>query len=109
MSESVKNMPVSILRRLRNKAQAEGRNAQDLLRYYAIERFLYRLSKSSHADRFVLKGALVFLAWGINLPRPTRDIDLRGFVSSNVETMCSMVQDICLTSVVADGIDIGCR
>ncbi len=103
MSESVTNLPISILRRLRNKAQTEGRNAQDLLRYYAIERFLYRLSQSPHADQFVLKGALVFLAWGIDFPRPTRDIDLRGSVSIDVETMRRIAQDICLTPVVADG------
>jgi predicted nucleotidyltransferase component of viral defense system len=105
VSESAKNLPISILRRLRNKAQAEGHNAQDLLRYYAIERFLYRLSQSPHANRFVLKGALTFLAWGIDFSRSTRDIDLRGFVVGDVETMCSIVQDICLTPVVADGMD----
>ncbi|MBX7237317.1 MAG: nucleotidyl transferase AbiEii/AbiGii toxin family protein [Caldilineales bacterium] len=103
MSESVKNLPISILSRLRNKAQAEGRNAQDMLRYYAIERFLYRLSQSDHSDRFVLKGALIFLTWGIDLPRPTRDIDLRGFTAIDVETICSMMREICLTPVVSDG------
>lgn len=103
MSESVKNLPVSILRRLRNRAQAEGRNAQDLLRYYAIERFLYRLSQSPHVDQFVLKGALIFLAWGIDFPRPTRDIDLRGSASIDVEAMRRIVQDICQIPVIADG------
>jgi predicted nucleotidyltransferase component of viral defense system len=103
VTESIKNLPISILQRLRNKAQAEGRNAQDLLRYYAIERFLYRLSQSRHAEQFVLKGALIFLAWGIDFPRPTRDIDLRGSALTDVETMCRVVQDICLTPVVADG------
>lgn len=103
MTESIKNLPISVLQRLRNKAQAEGRNAQDFLRYYAIERFLYRLSQSRHAEQFVLKGALIFLAWGIDFPRPTRDIDLRGSVLTDVETMRRIVQDICLTPVVADG------
>ncbi len=103
MSESVTNLPISILGRLRNKAQTEGRNAQDLLRYYAIERFLYRLSQSPHADQFVLKGALIFLAWGIDFPRPTRDIDLRGSAAIDAETMRRIVQDICITPVAADG------
>lgn len=103
MSESVANLPISILHRLRNKAQVEGRNAQDLLRYYAIERFLYRLSQSSHAEQFVLKGALIFLAWGIHFPRSTRDIDLRGSAAIDIETTRRIVQDICLTPVVADG------
>ena len=105
MSETAKNAPASILHRLRNKARAEGRNAQDLLRYYAIERFLYRLSQSAHAERFVLKGALIFLAWGLDFPRPTRDIDLAGFVAGDVETMRSIMQDVCRTPVFADGME----
>lgn len=100
---STKNLPVSVLRRLRNKAAAEGRNAQDLLRYYAIERFLYRMAQSPHADRFVLKGALVFLTWGIDLQRPTRDIDLGGFTTSDMEVIRRMIQDICLQPVADDG------
>jgi len=105
VSETAKNAPASILHRLRNKARAEGRNAQDLLRYYAIERFLYRLSQSAHAERFVLKGALIFLAWGLDFPRPTRDIDLAGFVAGDVETMRSIMQDVCRTPVFADGME----
>ena len=30
---------------------------------YALERLLYRLSLSRHAERFVLKGAMLFSAW----------------------------------------------
>jgi hypothetical protein len=91
VSKPVKNSPRSILAQLRHKAQGEGRNVQHLLRYYAIERFLYRLAQSPYADRFVLKGALIFLAWGIDLPRPTRDIDLRGVVPNDVATTCDRV------------------
>jgi ABC-type branched-subunit amino acid transport system substrate-binding protein len=53
VSESAKNLPISILRRLRNKAQAEGRNAQDLLHYYAIEAFVGHWSSGQswkHSD-----------------------------------------------------------
>jgi hypothetical protein len=34
-----------------------------LLTRYAIERLLYRLSTSSHHDRFVLKGAMLVTTW----------------------------------------------
>jgi len=34
-----------------------------MLAQYAIERFPYRLSKSRLADRFVLKGAMLFRVW----------------------------------------------
>ena len=47
-----------------------------VLTRFAVERFLYRLSRSPHADRFVLKGALLLLAWLGETLRPTRDADL---------------------------------
>jgi len=45
-----------------------------------LERFLYRLSRSAHSDRFVLKGALVMLTWPSAPARATRDIDLRALL-----------------------------
>jgi hypothetical protein len=39
-----KNLEASILRRLLNQAQESGRPFNELLQYFAIERFLYRLS-----------------------------------------------------------------
>jgi predicted nucleotidyltransferase component of viral defense system len=105
MSEHVVNLPVSVLHRLRNKARAEGRNPQEVLRYYAIERFLYRLAQSDYAEQFVLKGALIFLAWGLDLARPTRDIDLAGFAPANVETVSRIMREVCRTAVIADGME----
>jgi predicted nucleotidyltransferase component of viral defense system len=105
MSEHVVNLPVSVLHRLRNKARAEGRNPQEILRYYAIERFLYRLAQSDYAEQFVLKGALIFLAWGLDLARPTRDIDLAGFAPANVETVSRIMREVCRTAVIADGME----
>jgi len=43
-----------------------------ILTRYAAERFLYRLSKSRHAERFVLKGAMLLVAWLGDMIRPTR-------------------------------------
>ena len=42
---------------------------------YALERLLYRLSKSAHRQRFVLKGAMLFATWVAAPFRPTRDLD----------------------------------
>lgn len=55
----VKNVVVSILARLRNHAESIGASFQHVLQQYAIERFLYRISKSKHAESVVLKGALL--------------------------------------------------
>ena len=46
---------------------------------YAVERLLYRISRSSQSDRFVLKGAMLFRAWTGSLHRPTQDVDLLGY------------------------------
>ena len=58
------------------KARETGRPFGELLQYFAMERFLYRLSKSRYADHFVLKGALMLNVWQAPLTRPTMDIDL---------------------------------
>lgn len=57
------NIAASVHARLMNLARAEGRSFNDLLQFYAIERFLYRLSRSDHAAKFVLKGALLLRVW----------------------------------------------
>lgn len=58
-----KNLAASIRERLRQRAAADGRPFDEVLTYFAIERFLFRLSKTQHRDRFVLKGALMLPLW----------------------------------------------
>ena len=77
-----KDLAASVRQRLQNKAQATGRPFQELFEYFAMERFLYRLSQSSHADKFVLKGALLFTTWNAVSSRATRDIDFLARTSS---------------------------
>lgn len=72
------NIAASVHPRLMNLARAEGRSFNDLLQFYAMERFLYRLSRSDHAVKFVLKGALLLRVWDPAAYRTTRDIDLLG-------------------------------
>ncbi len=103
MNTEIKNLPASIHGRLRNNAKEKGRPFQEILQYYANERFLYRLAQSKHANSFVLKGALIFFAWGIPLERPTRDIDLRGFTLNSLENLTEIIQEICTQPVKPDG------
>ena len=72
------NLALSIRQRLLNKARETGRPFNDMLQYFAIERFLYRLAKSPHAGKFILKGAVMFTAWQAPGSRPTMDIDFLG-------------------------------
>jgi hypothetical protein len=69
------NVAASVRARLLNRAKTEARSLDELLQYYAMERFLYRLSRSPYADRFVLKGAMMFRIWGGAATRATKDID----------------------------------
>ena len=78
MAKNLKNMAASVHQRLLNKARESSRPFNELLQHFAIERFIYRLSKSPHADRFILKGALMFSVWSGPASRPTMDIDLLG-------------------------------
>ena len=55
---AVKNLPASVLDRLRNQAKAEGITFQMALQLFFQEEFLRRLSVSPYADNLVLKGGM---------------------------------------------------
>ncbi len=63
MSRELRNVGASVRARLLARARAEKADYQILLTRYALERLLYRLSVSNHRDRFVLKGAMLFVTW----------------------------------------------
>lgn len=67
----------SVLAKLRNHAKATGEEVPTVLARYINERFLYRLSLSPYAERFVLRGATLFSVWLDTPHRPTRDLDMR--------------------------------
>ena len=58
-----RNVAASVHQRLLNRARVQGRPFDELLQYFVLERFLYRLGRSPHARHFVLKGALLFGVW----------------------------------------------
>jgi hypothetical protein len=100
----IKDVAASIRQRLYNNAKETGRPFQEVLQYFAMERFLYRLAQSPYADKFVLKGALMFTAWRAPSSRPTKDIDLLARISNNVDAILAVVRDICLLQVEPDGL-----
>lgn len=104
MTKRVTNQAASIHQRLLNLARTGGRPFNELLQYYAIERFLYRLAQSQYRDRLVLKGALMLLVWKTPVSRPTRDIDLLGRISNDLESVRSVVAEICRQVVEDDGL-----
>ena len=102
----VKNLAASVHQRLLDKARQTGRPFNELLQYFAIERFLYRLSQSKYAKNFVLKGALMLNVWkGSSLPRSTLDIDVLGQqISNEIEDVTRAIQEICEQVVEPDGL-----
>lgn len=86
----------SIRHRLRNVLRARGEDVSLGLQRYAAERFLYRLGRSVHRERFVLKGATLFAIWGTAY-RPTRDLDFTAYGDSNVDAVLGALREVCTT------------
>jgi predicted nucleotidyltransferase component of viral defense system len=99
------NVAASVKARLQNKAKEVGQAYNEVLQLYAMERFLYRLSQSEHAESFVLKGALLFMVWEPEYQRRTTlDIDLLGFTDNTLGNLEAIARTVCKTSVEDDGI-----
>jgi hypothetical protein len=96
-------MAASVRARLKARAVRDGRPFNEVLQYYAIERFLYRVSRTPHAERVVLKGALMLQVWGGPLVRSTRDIDLLDRTPGSVDELVAMVRECLAVPVEDDG------
>jgi len=100
----IRNVAASVHQRLLNHARAEGRPFNEVLQYFALERFLYRLGRSPQHGQFVLKGALMFTVWQSPFSRPTHDVDLLGRMNNSVEQVVPAIQAICQEPVESDGL-----
>ena len=94
MSKEIQNIAASVRQKLKNKAAHDKRPFVELLQYYAMERFLYRLTQSEYASLFILKGALMLRAWKSPEIRPTMDIDMLGITSNEIDSICDQITDI---------------
>jgi len=100
------NVGASVRQRLLNQARADKRTFSELLQYFAMDRFLYRISISDYADSFILKGALMLRAWKSPVFRPTMDIDMLAHNTSNeIFEIERVIRNICTTTVEPDGLD----
>lgn len=85
----------SVKSRLKNVANKTGKDFNFVSIQYLQERFLARLEKSTYRDHFVLKGALLLLAYNILTVRPSKDIDFLGQRTSNeIGQIESAIRDI---------------
>jgi hypothetical protein len=99
-----RNRAASIRARLKQRSDAAKEDFNLTLTRYGLERLLYRLSISEHAQNFLLKGALLFVLWYDVPHRPTRDADLLGFGADDIGSMENVFRDLCQI-VVDDGIE----
>jgi predicted nucleotidyltransferase component of viral defense system len=103
-----RNVAASVRQRLMNLSRQSGEDFQFVLTKFGLERLLYRLAQTSHAEQFVLKGATLFQLW-TGLPhRATRDIDLLGFGSPSPDRLRQVFEDVCHLDVEDDGVTFLC-
>ncbi len=99
-----KNLSESIRQRLKNLSEQRNRPFDEILRYYAMERFLYRLSISSHAEKFFLKGGLMLKVWNSLDHRATMDIDLLARTSNQIDNLHRIITEVSEIAYEEDGI-----
>lgn len=99
-----KNSAASIRARLLNHAKQHGDDYQRVLTRYAIERLLFRLSQTEAGERYVLKGAMLFVTWPEHIFRPTGDLDLLGHGDSDPIAIAELFSRICRVKAPDDGI-----
>lgn len=101
-----RNVGASVQAKLKNVSKERGVDMSALLRRYAQERLLYRLSVSPEADNFCVKGGLLLSAYnGGDLLRPTEDVDFNGFdPESDVATVEAALRRVLAVDVEDDGV-----
>ncbi|GLS35048.1 hypothetical protein GCM10010869_06360 [Mesorhizobium tianshanense] len=104
MAKELKNIGASVRARLLKLAKASGQSFDLVLTRFALERLLFRLGQSPHADRFVLKGAMLMMSWFDDPHRGTRDLDLLGLGDPEPEAMLATFREI-LAQEAADGVE----
>jgi Nucleotidyl transferase AbiEii toxin, Type IV TA system len=103
-TQFLKNVSASVHQRLLSIARDTERPFNEVLQYFAMERFLHRLSRSSNADSFVLKGALLFRVWDMPDSRATRDIDFLAYVDNSPENLAAIFREVCSINDPDDGL-----
>lgn len=99
-----KNLGASINQRLKNLSKERNRPFDEILRYYAMERFLYRLSISSYVERFFLKGGLMLKIWDSMDHRATMDIDLLARTSNQIKNLSRIISEVAAITYKEDAI-----
>lgn len=104
MLKPLKDPSTSIRQRLLNHARAHGDDYQRILTRYAIERLLFRISRTEAREQYILKGAMLFVTWPEHVFRPTGDLDLLGHGDPSPQAITELFIRICQVVEPIDGI-----
>ena len=105
MTKPVTDFAASARARLLIATNKRKGDFQLTLQRYCAERFLYRLGVSPYRDRFVLKGAMLFVLWDETAIRPTKDLDLAGYWENDAESLMAAFRAICSLPYLRDGLE----
>ena len=105
MRQKTGNLAASVKQRLLNLATASGEDFNLMQVRYAIERLLYRMSRSRHAGAFLLKGAMLFALWEKHPHRPTRDMDLLFLTAQDRLELAAIFREVATLEVTPDGLN----
>lgn len=105
----ISNVSASVRQRLVNVIRETGDDANLVWRHYAAERLPYRLSVSEYAGDFILKGAMLFMAWTGQPYRPTVDVDLLSHGVASSERLVGVFRDVCVLEVEPDGLEFDAK
>jgi hypothetical protein len=104
MTKKPTNIAASVHARLLQISKERIEDFNLTIQRYAMERFLYRLGKSDHRNRLILKGAMLFTLWGGPVYRPTRDLDFSGTKVIDIPEILALFRYICEIGVEDDGL-----
>jgi Nucleotidyl transferase AbiEii toxin, Type IV TA system len=100
-----RNLAASVRQRLLNLAQTQKEDFNLVLTRYGIERLLYRLERSAAGERFILKGAMLFILWSKTPHRATKDVDLLCRGDNSIAEIEAIFRSVCEVDVVPDGLE----
>ena len=106
---SQRDAGASVRQRLLDHAKRHGDDYLRVLTRYAIERLLFRLGQAAAAERYVLKGAMLFLTWPEHAYRPTGDLDLLGEGDPEPSVIADLFSGICRIACPEEGIAFDVR
>lgn len=88
---------------LQRLARKSNRPTDEIIRLYALEAFVARITASPHAEHLVLKGGVLLAAFDVR--RPTRDVDLAARqMSGEIDNVLAVIREVA-SLAIDDGVE----